>query len=179
MQYKNSQKIIIDKRKLDILIRLGDYDKQILELIKTGEFTKTGDNLVDDTLECLLDVKSFSNWGGKRENAGRPHKNQDENQLDNHLENQDAIQVVDKDKDIYIYNNRPVDNVDNFSEKKVLIEEGKFHIDETMPEYKDLLWERMDRDDISLRVWKWVMSKYEGKEVKISFIRSLIEKFKN
>lgn len=92
---------------------------------------------------------------------------------DKHKDN--LLKDKDKDKD----NSRPVDNVDNFFEKKVLIEEGKFHIDETMPEYKDLLWDRMDRDDISLRVWKWIMSKYEGKEVKISFIRSLIEKFKN
>ena len=99
MQYKNTQKIIIDKRKLDVLLRLGNFDTQLLELIKTGTFTKTGDDLVDDTLECLIDVKLFKNWGGKRDNAGRPPKNHLEKQLDNQDENQDAIQVVDKDKD--------------------------------------------------------------------------------
>jgi len=99
MQYKNSQKIIIDKRKLDIILRFGNYDKQLLELIKTGTFTKTGDDLVDDTLDCLIDIKSFENWGGHREGAGRKPNNHLENQVDNQVENQDAIQVVDKDID--------------------------------------------------------------------------------
>ena len=107
MQYKQNQKIIIDRRKLDILIRLGCPDIQILELIKTGDFTRTGDSLIDETLECLIDIKDFDNWGGKREGAGRKPKNQlefqdenqDENQLDNQDGNQDAIQVVDKDID--------------------------------------------------------------------------------
>lgn len=90
------------------------------------------------------------------------------------------LQENTRKENIYnnINNNRPVDNVDNCSEKKVLIEEGKFHIDETMPEYKDLLCNMGNCDELCVRVWKWVMSKYEGKEVKISFIRSLIEKFK-
>ena len=80
MQYKDITKIIIDKRKLDILVRLGCPDKNLLERIKTGKVIKTGDKLIDDTLECLIDVRNFDNWGGKREGAGRPRKNQDENQ---------------------------------------------------------------------------------------------------
>lgn len=96
MQYKTNTKIIIDKRKLDILLRIGCPDSQLLELIKTGKFTRTGDSLIDDTLECLIDLKDFSNWGGKRNGAGRKKKNQVENQV----ENQDAFQVVDKDIDI-------------------------------------------------------------------------------
>lgn len=106
MQYKNVTKIIIDKRKLDVLIRLGCPDKQILELIKTGEFTKTGDSLIDETLECLIDLREFQNWGGKRKGSGRRKnhlENQVENQVENHLENQvanqDTFQVVDIDKD--------------------------------------------------------------------------------
>lgn len=112
MQYKDNTKMIIDKRKLEILLRLGCPDEQLLQLIKTGTFTKTGDKLIDDTLECLIDVRDFENWGGAREGAGRKKKNQDENQLeiqdDNHLANQDAFQVVDKDIDIDIENNNSI-----------------------------------------------------------------------
>ena len=124
MQYKNATKIIIDKRKLDILLRLGCPDKQLLEIIKTGEFTPTGDSLIDETLDCLVDIKSFSNWGGSRENSGRKsNKNNDinqdenhlENQVENHLANQDMFQVVDKDKDkdkdIYNINNNNLNNI--------------------------------------------------------------------
>jgi len=64
-------------------------------------------------------------------------------------------------------------------EKSVLIEEGKFHIDDTMAEYKDLLTNMGNPDELCVRVWKWVMKNFEGREVKISFIRSMIEKFKN
>lgn len=95
MQYKNSKKIIIDRRKLETLFRLGCPDNQILQLLRTGEFTPTGDSLIDETLECLVDFKEFENWGGKREGSGRPKNNQ----LENQLENQDTIQDVDKDKD--------------------------------------------------------------------------------
>lgn len=111
MQYKNNKKIIIDQRKLEFLFRLGCPDKQIIELLKTGDFTSTGDNLIDETLESLLDFKVFENWGGARKGVGRKpkksgKKNQLENQDEKHLENQDGGQVVDKDidKDIYINN---------------------------------------------------------------------------
>lgn len=111
MQYKNNKKIIIDQRKLEFLFRLGCPDKQIIELLKTGDFTSTGDNLIDETLESLLDFKVFENWGGARKGVGRKpkksgKKNQLENQDENQLENQDDGQVVDKDidKDIYINN---------------------------------------------------------------------------
>ena len=99
MQYKNSKKIIIDRRKLETLFRLGCPDNQILQLLRTGEFTPTGDSLIDETLECLVDFKEFENWGGKREGSGRPKNNQLENQDENQLENQDTNQDVDKDKD--------------------------------------------------------------------------------
>lgn len=116
MQYRSNTKILIDKRKLDLLIRLGCPDKQLLEIIKTGTFTPTGDKLIDDTLECLIDIKDFNNWGGAREGAGRKSNknnniNQDEIQVENqdeiHLGNQVAFQVVDKDKD------KDRDNINN------------------------------------------------------------------
>ena len=142
MQYKNATKIIIDKRKLDILLRLGCPDKQILELIKTGEFTKTGDSLVDETLECLLDVKCFRNWGGSRENSGRKSNNsnklnqvdfqdekQDEKQDENHLVNQDIFQVVDIDKDIYNINNNKIFKKPTLEEVKAYCLERKNNVD--------------------------------------------------
>ena len=139
MQYQKNIKIIIDKRKLDVLTRIGCPDEKILSLLKTGKFEPTGDKLIDETLECLVDIKEFDNWGGKREGAGRPKKNQVdiqvENQDENHLGNQDANQVADIDKDrdidkdsntplININNNRgnssTVDNLDNFAQRQEL-----------------------------------------------------------
>lgn len=141
MQYQKNIKIIIDKRKLDVLTRIGCPDEKILSLLKTGKFEPTGDKLIDETLECLIDIKEFDNWGGKREGAGRPKKNQVdiqvENQDENHLGNQDANQVADIDKDrdrdrdkdsntplININNiggnSSTVDNVDNFEKRKEL-----------------------------------------------------------
>jgi len=91
--------MIIDKRKFDLLIRLGCPDEIIFEKIKTGKCKKTGDKFIDETIECLIDLRSFKNWGGSRKNAGRKG-NQLENQDEIQVENQDAFQVVDKDIDI-------------------------------------------------------------------------------
>lgn len=112
MQNKITRKIIIDKHKLDVLMRLGCAESTIMSHIIGGEPLKTGDALTDEILESLVDYKEFDNWGGTRQGAGRPKKNQLENQdakinlkikmnklEKNQLENQDAIQVVDKDKD--------------------------------------------------------------------------------
>ena len=107
MQYKTNTKIIIDKRKLDTLVRLGCPADRIVSVITTGSFDRTGDELIDDNLESLIDIRQFDNWGGKRQGAGRPLKNkennQDDNQLgnqdDNQVGNQDDNQVVDIDKD--------------------------------------------------------------------------------
>lgn len=97
MQYKNTKKIILDQRKLETLFRIGCPDNLIIELLKTGTFTPTGDSLIDDNLESLIDHKIFNNnnWGGKREGAGRPKNNQDENQD----ENQDTDIDIDIDID--------------------------------------------------------------------------------
>ena len=101
MQYKNTKKIILDQRKLETLFRIGCPDNLIIELLKTGTFTPTGDSLIDDNLESLIDHKLFNNenWGGKREGAGRPKNNQDENQDENQDKNQDTDKYID------IYNN--------------------------------------------------------------------------
>ena len=98
---------MLDQRKLETLFRIGCPNNLIIELLKTGTFTPTGDSLIDDNLETLIDHKIFnnSNWGGKREGAGRPKnnqvKNQDEFQVENQVEiqdkNQDKNQDTDKD----------------------------------------------------------------------------------
>lgn len=99
MQYKSIKKIILDQRKLETLFRIGCPDNLIIELLKTGTFTPTGDSLIDDNLETLIDHKIFNNtnWGGKREGAGRPKNNQDKNQVEFQDENQDKNQDTDKD----------------------------------------------------------------------------------
>lgn len=103
MQYEYSTKIIIDKRKLDILYRLGCPKQNLIDLILDNKLNLTGDQLIDENLETLIDIKQFHNWGGKRKGSGRPKNNQLENQLENQevnqLENQEINQVEDIDKD--------------------------------------------------------------------------------
>ena len=115
MQYKSSKKILIDKRKLDTLLRLDCPKEIITDLIFENKLTLTGDSLIDDNLESLIDIKEFENWGGRRKGSGRPKKNQLENQDENQLENQDAIQDEDrdKDKDIEIDINKKIDYLTN------------------------------------------------------------------
>lgn len=118
MQYKNTKKIILDQRKLETLFRIGCPDNLIIELLKTGTFTPTGDSLIDDNLESLIDHKLFNNenWGGKREGAGRPRNNQDKNQDEIQVEIQDGNQ--DTDKYIDIYNNTRNSNKGGVGEKE-------------------------------------------------------------
>lgn len=183
MQYKDNTKIIIDKRKLDILVRLGCPDKNILELIKTGKVIKTGDKLIDDTLECLIDVRNFDNWGGKRKGAGRPRKNQDENQLEiqdeNQVGNQDAIQVVDIDKDIYKYNLNNNNNLNKLI-KKLVLKENQFLVDENfrikkIPEYE--IYQKEVGEEILQTVQEWLMEKKYGQVVDKNFICKQIVNF--
>lgn len=102
MQYKNATKIIIDKRKLEILIRLGCPDEVLLGYIKTGKYKKTNDKLVDEILESLIDFKDFKNWGGNHNPNGINGCNKKKNlgQVDRQVENTLDSQVVDKDIDI-------------------------------------------------------------------------------
>lgn len=148
MQYKNNKKIIIDQRKLEFLFRLGCPDKQIIELLKTGDFTSTGDNLIDETLESLLDFKVFENWGGARKKSGRKAQktnknnhleNQDENQVENHLENQDDGQDVDKD--IYI------NNIFNNNNNNIYKQENKRFTKPTLEQVKQYCIERNNNVD--------------------------------
>lgn len=108
MQNKKTRKIIIDQYKLDILFRLGCPDSVIIGLLKTGKFTKTGDRLLDETLESLLTIKEFSNWGGNHNPTGKnQHSGQLGGQLGGQLDLQDGGQLggqdvgqdADKDKE--------------------------------------------------------------------------------
>lgn len=126
MRYEKTVKIIIDKRKLDILIRLDCPKQNIIDLILENKLTFTGDKLIDENLETLIDIKEFHNWGGKRKGSGRPKNNQLENQDENQLENQDVNQLAnqdinqvedkDKDKDINI-NNKTNNTIDIYCNK--------------------------------------------------------------
>lgn len=91
MQYQTNVKIVIDKRKLDTLVRLGVSDENLLSLIKTQRFEPTGDSLIDEYLSTLVDVRDFSKWGGSRKNSGKKPKN-------NHLEKQDDFQLENQDE---------------------------------------------------------------------------------
>ena len=143
MIYKNNTKILIDKRKLETLLRLGCDEKIIWNYIKTGDLQATGDSLIDENLETLIDVKIFENWGGNRKGAGRKSQKtlkknqveiQDENQVDNQLENQDINQVVDIDiyKDNNINNNNIDNNVVNIKKKKreVFVKPEQWEVEE-------------------------------------------------
>ena len=177
MQNNKTEKIIVDKLKLVTLQRLGCSEKAIIDKILYGNFTSQNDELIDTLLSSLTDEKSFSNWGGSRENSGRKPKkinniNQDEKiKL---IKSSCFNQVVDKDKDIYLNNNL---NLNNNNNKKIKIVEGEFYLDNCMPEYKDVT-DGMS-DDQCYRAWKWIYDKFLGQELSVDFIKSIIKKFGN
>jgi hypothetical protein len=180
MQYKTTTKIVIDKRKLDVLVRLGCPKEPIFELITTGTYKKTGDSLIDETLECLVDIKDFTNWGGKRENSGRKKNNHLENQVENHLGNQDIFQVVDKDKDkdkdIVNINNilNNFKNNNSFVNSKILIDRNLNLLkidDKDIPLYVDEYGEKIVCD-----VQNWLLKNKMGKVVEKEYI---VRQFKN
>ena len=146
MQFKSNTKIIIDKRKLDTAIRLGCSDDMLLKLIKTGEIDKTGDSLLDELLESMIDIKEFSNWGGSRKNSGRKSRfNQDENQLENQDENQDDCQLEDIDKDID-------KDIDNYVFKGEIIKLNRKDYDNWTKAYPELnLYAELLQRDLYLK----------------------------
>ena len=102
MQNKTTEKIIIDKLKLITLQRLGCSERAIIDKVFYDKFTSQNDSLIDTLLESLTDVKSFSNWGGSRENSGRKSSNNNNINQDEKIKlikSRCFNQVVDKDKD--------------------------------------------------------------------------------
>ena len=49
-----TQTLILNKRTLEILFRIGCQDSEIINLLKNGTHEKTGDNLIDDLLDELI-----------------------------------------------------------------------------------------------------------------------------
>lgn len=109
MQYKDSPKIMIDERKLEILFRLGCPDTKIIELLKTKTFTPTGDKLIDDTLECLIDCKQFDNRGGNHNPSGKNQYTKTESgqsgQNNRSKDRSKTGQTTDKDIELEYNNN--------------------------------------------------------------------------
>lgn len=48
------QNLILNKRTLEILFRIGCPESEIISLLKTGVYTKTNDELIDDLLNELI-----------------------------------------------------------------------------------------------------------------------------
>lgn len=129
-QPKTSKKLIIDYNKLRSLIRFDCPEHLIIQALKLEPVGKTGDELIDDILESLVDYREFDNWGGDRLGAGRKPKNQ--------LENQDEkinlkIKMVksscvnqDVDKDIDIDNNIINNNISEIKNNRFINEFTSF-----------------------------------------------------
>lgn len=173
MQYKNSQKIIIDKRKLDLLIRLGCPDSAIISMIKDRTFNKTGDQLIDETLECLVDVKDFGNWGGNHNPKGKNQytKVNDFGQVDHQLAGQVCGQVVDKDKDRDIY----IKGDCKGGKQKVLIDEY-FNFGDC-EEVRDI-GNKYDMRVLD-NLHRFLVNTFMGQRVDVAFIEKQAERFAN
>lgn len=52
--FEKSSKVVLNKRTLEILFRIGCPDKEIINLLKNGTYTKTNDALIDDLLAELI-----------------------------------------------------------------------------------------------------------------------------
>lgn len=109
MQSKVTTKIIIDKLKLDILLRLNISSEIIVKKIK-GEDVQINDPIIDDLLESLVDIKTFDNWGGARDGAGRKPK---ETAKNNQVEIQDENQVGNQDAQSRLNQDADKDNINN------------------------------------------------------------------
>lgn len=60
-------------------------------------------------------------------------------------------------------------------ESGVLIEQGTFYLDDTIPEYHEAC--KNLTDDEQERAWKWIMEHFEGKRLTVDFINNVLKKF--
>ena len=67
---------------------------------------------------------------------------------------------------------KPVESVGT---NTVLVEEGKFFIDDTMPEYRENC-QKLTEEELE-KAWKWIMEHFEGKTVSVDFVNSILKKF--
>lgn len=70
---------------------------------------------------------------------------------------------------------KPVESVSGEQTDGVLVEQGKFFIDDTMPEYHEVC--KNLTDDEQERAWKWIMEHFEGRKVSVDFVNSILKKF--
>lgn len=64
--------------------------------------------------------------------------------------------------------------------ENILIEEGAFFIDDTMPQYKAVLEDlsQEKRDDVCLNVWNWLIKNRRGDMVSEQFIIDRLKQFR-
>lgn len=65
---EKTQQIILNKKILEILCRIGCSDGEIVSLLKTGAYEKTGDALIDELLDELI-IPSKNIHGSEQEPA--------------------------------------------------------------------------------------------------------------
>jgi hypothetical protein len=93
-------KVIVDKQKLDALVRLGCPAETIIAALcgkkaRCNQLDFQDDfqvDFVNEILSSFCTEKSFSNWGGTRTGSGRPRKSKN-NQVDFQVDNQVDFQV--------------------------------------------------------------------------------------
>ena len=93
-------KVIVDKQKLDALVRLGCPAETIVAALcgkkaRCNQLDFQDDfqvDFVNEILNSFCTEKSFSNWGGTRTGSGRP-RNSKNNQVDFQVDNQVDFQV--------------------------------------------------------------------------------------
>lgn len=60
-------------------------------------------------------------------------------------------------------------------ESGVLIEQGTFYLDDTIPEYHEAC--KNLTEDEQERAWKWIMEHFEGKRLTVDFINNVLKRF--
>ena len=149
MQYKSNTKILIDKRKLQTLLRLGCPKEIITDLIFEGKLFLTGDKLIDDNLEALIEEKEFKNWGGNRNpkgnnqySLGQVDHNLDHGQVIGQEVGQLADKDTDKDKDLLYFTKQSIvklnSNTDTLIEKEKENKKEKESFNEWRGEYANV-----------------------------------------
>lgn len=87
MKYKVQNNIVVDERKLNILLRLGCPEHIIFAKICGKKVRSSGDKLIDETLECLVSRKRYNNWGGNHNPQGKNQYNK-RGQVDHQVDHQ-------------------------------------------------------------------------------------------
>ncbi len=66
------------------------------------------------------------------------------------------------------------------AQQTILIEEGSFYVDDTMPQYKAVLEDlsQEKRDEVCLNVWNWLYKNRRGEMVSEQFIIDRLKQFR-